>query len=212
MDNIIKGIGIGLFVVIIICIIIGCTVKPDTPQKNESLRVIEPKPNAPMETELPLSLPSTTVTGDLDGTLRGTEDYVDQNFQAEIEVIAKIIFREARGIVSQVEQACVAWTILNRYDTQRFGKSIIEVATAPHQFAYIEDSPTIDDYGRDLKLLAKDVLIRWCNEQIYGIIDGRVLPKEYLFFIGDGLHNNFTKEFLSDDYWDYSLASPYEAS
>lgn len=39
---------------------------------------------------------------------------------------------------------------------------------------------------------------------------GRVLPKEYTFFIGDGFENHFTDEWKSTDYWDWSLPSPYE--
>ena len=51
---------------------------------------------------------------------------------------------------------------------------------------------------------------RW-NAEKNGKTDvGRVLPKEYTFFIGDGFENHFTDEWKSTDYWDWSLPSPYE--
>ena len=39
---------------------------------------------------------------------------------------------------------------------------------------------------------------------------GRVLPKEYLFFGGDGTHNYFRTKWDGGTVWDWSLPSPYE--
>lgn len=39
---------------------------------------------------------------------------------------------------------------------------------------------------------------------------GRVLPREYLFFTGDGEHNHFRTEWEGGQTWDWSLRSPYE--
>ena len=39
---------------------------------------------------------------------------------------------------------------------------------------------------------------------------GRVLPREYLFFTGDGKHNHFRTEWDGGQVWDWSLQSPYE--
>ena len=39
---------------------------------------------------------------------------------------------------------------------------------------------------------------------------GRVLPREYLFFTGDGEHNHFRTEWDGGQVWDWSLQSPYE--
>ena len=36
------------------------------------------------------------------------------------------------------------------------------------------------------------------------------LPKEYLYFTGDGAHNYFTTEWQGGQTWDWSLESPYE--
>lgn len=63
-----------------------------------------------------------------------------------------------------------------------------------------------------LNLLHEDIsgMQRW-NAEKNGETDvGRVLPKEYTFFIGDGFENHFTDEWKSTDYWDWPLPSPYE--
>jgi len=142
-------------------------------------------------------------------------DRAIQNEVFEIEIhyteqdaafLAKVAFCEARGVQSKTEIACVMWTILNRCDS---GYGCIQaVVTAPKQFAYSYSAPTISGYGYDLLALARDVLYRWSKEK-NGIADvGRVLPKEYLYFSGDGVHNYFRNR--TSTRWNYSLPSPYE--
>ena len=129
---------------------------------------------------------------------------------AEVEMVAKTIWGEARGIESRMEQAAVAWTICNRADAE--GKTIAEVVKTPYQFYYGSDFPTVDDEGRDLVELARDVLTRWSREK-HGEVDvGRVLPAEYLWFGGDGIRNHFRDSFdmYEANYWDWSLPNPYE--
>ena len=53
--------------------------------------------------------------------------------------IAKVLYNECRRVGSKTEQACVAWTILNRVDSQ--GLSISEVIRAKNQFAFNESLP-----------------------------------------------------------------------
>lgn len=136
------------------------------------------------------------------------EEYEIQLHYSEQDVafLAKVAFCEARGIESKTEIACVMWTILNRCDNG-YG-TIKAVVTAPQQFAYYQKAPTVSGYGYDLVTLARDVLNRWSKEK-NGIEDvGRVLPKEYLYFSGDGEHNYFKNK--ESTRWDYSLPSPYE--
>lgn len=119
--------------------------------------------------------------------------------------IAKVLYNECRGVGSKTEQACVAWTILNRVDSQ--GLSISEVIRAKNQFAFNE-STTVDDSLLDL---ASDVLWRWNSEKNGEAEVGRVLPKEYTYFAGRGGHNYFRNGFDGEySIWDYSLESPYE--
>ena len=124
--------------------------------------------------------------------------------QEQVEMIAKVMYHEARGIESDTEKACVAWVILNRVDAG-FG-TIEEVITSPNQFAWYENAPV----DNDLRKLAEDVLRRWCREHNGELDVGRVLPSSYLYFYGDGQHNWFYEKFGEYYVWDYSLESPYE--
>jgi len=126
----------------------------------------------------------------------------------DVTLLAKVAFCEARGIKSKTQIACVMWTILNRHDAG-YG-SIKYIITAPNQFSYYSSARTVSDYGYDLKVLAKDVLERW-NQEKNGFTNvGRVLPKDYLWFTGNGSRNNFRNKFRTNQYWNYSLPSPYE--
>ena len=120
--------------------------------------------------------------------------------------IAKVLYRECRGVPSKTEQACVAWTILNRADKNN--SSIRSIITAPNQFAFSNNTKL----DRELLGLAYDVLNRWSDEKD-GIVDvGRVLPCEYLYFEGRNGRNHFRNRYNGNyDIWDYSLPSPYES-
>lgn len=119
--------------------------------------------------------------------------------------IAKVLYRECRGVPSKTEQACVAWTILNRVD--RYNSTVYSVVRSPNQFAFYENTPVWDE----LLGLAYDVLGRWSQEK-NGLDDvGRVLPAEYTFFEGRDGHNHFRDNYTGAYHvWDYSLDSPYE--
>lgn len=126
----------------------------------------------------------------------------------DVIMIAKTLYGECRGVKSKMEQAAVAWCILNRVDSKGYacGESIEYVVTFPHQFAYDPDAPVWES----LKEIAYDVLIRWHNEKQGAENVGRVLPAEYLYFIGDGKRNHFSIEWKSTEYWNWSLTNPYE--
>ncbi len=122
----------------------------------------------------------------------------------EVELIARTIYGEARGVKSKAEQAAVAWCILNRVDAG--GGTIEEVVTAPNQFqGYSPDGEVPAEFYD----LAADVLTRWHMEKA-GVEDvGRTLPADYLFFIGFDGRNHFSKEWQAPDFWDWTLKSPY---
>ena len=124
----------------------------------------------------------------------------------EIDYIAKTVWGEARGL-SRTHQAGVIWTILTRYDEGKFGNGVIEVVTAPSQFAGYRSGNPVDPEIRELVV---DVLDRYSQEKA-GIKNvGRVLPKEYLYFRGNGKINLFSKEWNSKNIWNWSLESPYK--
>ena len=129
--------------------------------------------------------------------------------EAEVEMLAKTIWGEARGVKSTTEKAAVAWCILNRVDSEGYacGGDIEYVLTFPGQFAgYNENNPVT----AECKEIAADVLTRWAVEKAGAEDAGRVLPKQYIYFTGDGEHNHFTDEWKGGNTWDWSLPSPYE--
>lgn len=133
------------------------------------------------------------------------QEYITYFTDDDVIDLAKLLVRECGGIPSKTEQACVAWCVLNRVD--EYNSSIYDILREPNQFAFSESA----EVREDLYELAKDVLCRW-NDEKNGIMDsGRVLPKEYTYFHGDGIHNYFRNAFSGNyDTWDYSIESPYE--
>lgn len=125
----------------------------------------------------------------------------------DIEDIAKVLYLECRGAPSETQRACVVWCILNRVDDRE--STIYQVITAKHQFAYRENTPLRED----LVLLAEDVLERWAREKQGEVDVGRVLPKDYEYFVDDYKGGNIFRNKYSGDYtiWDHSLESPYDS-
>ena len=148
-----------------------------------------------------------TPVEDINNEVEVIEPVIENNFtNEEIDYITKTVWGEARGL-SKTHQAGVVWTILNRYDDGRFGKGIISVVTAPRQFVGYKASNPVDPEIRDLVI---DVLDRYSQEKA-GIENvGRVLPKGYLYFRGNGKVNLFSEKCNSNNIWDWSLDSPYE--
>lgn len=123
---------------------------------------------------------------------------------ADVKYLAHTIWGEAGGIADPAERAAVAWCILNRVDA--WGGSIADIATAPNQFYCYNLGGDCPQEHIDL---AADVLTRWQAEKAGAENVGRVLPSDYMFFVGDGAHNHFTTTYQGTDYWDWSLSSPY---
>lgn len=131
--------------------------------------------------------------------------------KSDATIIAKIMYGEARGIKSKTEIACIGWCILNRVDAG-MGKNIQSVALAAHQFYYKAGAPTVSDHGYDLVALATDVLDRWSREKAGQTNVGRVLPKQYKWYAGDGSHNWFYPSWPCKraQRWNFkSVTSPY---
>lgn len=124
----------------------------------------------------------------------------------DIEVLAKMLWGETRGVQSKTEQAACVWCVLNRVDMS--GCGIYAVTAAHNQFVgYYGENP-VDD---DLKALCKDVVSRWYAEKNGEEDVGRVLPAEYIYFTGDGKRNYFRCEYTGGEVWDWSLVTPYES-
>lgn len=125
--------------------------------------------------------------------------------RSDVEMLARLTWGEARGCTT-TEQAAVMWCVLNRVDSEDplFPDTIQEVITQKNQFhGYNINNPI----WPELEDLARDVLMRWLTNE-----EGRVLPLEYCWFSGDGLHNYFRDAYglKKANIWDWSLESPYE--
>ena len=127
--------------------------------------------------------------------------------EADVEMLARLIYTEARGVKSKTEQAAVVWVVLNRLDNpDRPQKTIAEIVTAPYQFDYRPWVPVLPEFAE----LAQDVLDCWQAEKQGAVDVGRVLPKECEYFEGWGGRNWFSAEWKSQEYWGWELPSPYE--
>lgn len=126
----------------------------------------------------------------------------------EIRMAAQTVWGEARGVYSQMEQAAVVWCFLNRVD--EWGDSLGDTVAAQNQFAYNSGNPTVDDYGRDLEELVRDVVSRWEREKNGETGVGRVLPGGYLWFSSWDGRNWFRSSYENLDYpWSWRLPNPY---
>jgi hypothetical protein len=138
------------------------------------------------------------------------QEIIFDSYKINAEMLARVTWGEARGC-TKTEQAAVMWCVLNRVDSDSsdFNDTIASVICQPNQFHYSVTFPLEED----LLDLAYDVLSRWYMEKETGEIDsGRILPKEYCFFHGDGKHNHFRDAYRFEDAntWDWSWDSPYE--
>ncbi len=115
------------------------------------------------------------------------------------------VLPDGRVISSTAQKAAVMWTVLNLYDSGD-RDSIIGVITAPMHFLGYDSNHPVQP---DLLRLAYDVLDRWEREKQGESDVGRVLPKDYLYFTGDGKYNYFRNEFKTNVYYDWRLEDIY---
>ena len=122
-------------------------------------------------------LAATTILSPLPSWEPATED---------VEAIARTLYGECRGVDSEAEKEAVAWVILNRLDAG-YADTVLGVVSAPGQFAGYDPAHPL---WPELVEIAERVLTLHQREQI-GIDVDRVLPREYLWFSGDGERNYF---------------------
>lgn len=121
--------------------------------------------------------------------------------------MAGTMYAEARGLDKR-EMSMVCWTILNRWDSGRFGSTLHSVIWAKSQFAH--SNRRVADNGADLVWLAQDVLTRYWKEKNGEQNVGRTLPKGYLFYYGDGRHNYFRVTNSGRGAYNFGLWNPYQ--
>lgn len=135
-----------------------------------------------------------------------TEKEEKQHDIDTINALAQTVWGEARGC-STTEQAAVIWCILNRADSLEFPNEPLMVVQQKNQFAGYDPNYPIEPEFVDL---VNDVIGRWELEKTAVGSVGRVLPKQYTYFHGDGVHNHFRDAYIGGNTWNWSLDSPYE--
>lgn len=191
--------------------------------ESEMIQQIFPadEPEIPKESEIPeqvvvehltFSSPAVGVANEVfSETLNPIDITANELLESDINYLARTLWGEARGIESTMEKAAVCWCVLNRVDSDEWDfrnmNTIESVVTAPNQFMGYDKKNPLDD---ELVEIAKDVLTRWYMEKD-GIENvGRVLPKEYTHFYGDGESNYFRTDWRGKEFWDWSLEDPYK--
>lgn len=135
-----------------------------------------------------------------------TEQEQEEHDLDTLLALARTVWGEARGCTT-TEQAAVVWCVLNRVDRPEWPDDPLEVVQQPGQFVgYDPEYPV----WPEILALVEDVLDRWELEKTAVGDVGRVLPKEYVYFDGDGRRNHFRTEYRGEDEWDWGLESPYE--
>lgn len=120
---------------------------------------------------------------------------------SDLEMLARVLYDEARGIPGDLHKSAVVWCILNRYDLGAWGNTFSEVIQFPNAFAYSPSTP-LDE---DLLELVIEVVGIWEAEKFDVLTPGRTLPADYYYFLGDGKVNHYTQEWRGTNYWDWSL-------
>ena len=108
----------------------------------------------------------------------------------DVEAIARTLYGECRGVESETEKEAVVWVIMNRIDAG-YADTVLGIVSAPGQFAGYDPGHPL---WTDLVNIAERVLRMHHAEQM-GIAVERVLPREYLWFSGDGVRNTFRDQY-----------------
>lgn len=134
-------------------------------------------------------------------------EYIKQKYPKAIKYIAQCLYGECRGAVP-MHKAAVVWCILNRVDSfnGEGEQAIIGTITAKSQFTGWHSWNPV---WESLEEVAIDVLGRWELEKLGETDVGRVLPKEYKWFLGYGGVNHFRNAYKNGKEWDWSLPNPY---
>ena len=124
----------------------------------------------------------------------------------DVVMMAQLIDIEAGAVYPLYRRAAVAWTVLNRLDSDRWYPTTISgIITQNDQYAWYAGR----NYMQINYDIARDVLTRWATEKVDGKINsGRVLPESFDSFYGGGNQNYFYD--VNGSYWDFGIeVDPY---
>jgi hypothetical protein len=147
-------------------------------------------------------------------------NYVCSSGETLTEVLAKTVTQEIGGLKPkeayssvEAEWAAVVWCILNRAGRASLTtpEAVEDIVKAPNQFAYYADKVPFEG----IEEVCVDVLCRWvCEDVVTDMVGeasgvGRTLPSDYLWFLGDGTHNNYRNKYSDGEVWQWVYADPY---
>lgn len=114
--------------------------------------------------------------------------------ERDIEMLAKMVWGEARGCTPAEQSLCV-WTVINRLEAGCFGNTLEEVLTTPRQFVGYKPKHPVTD---EIRTVVEDTLAAWESGEIAPTLPPYAETSGYLFFTGrrgdDGQLHNFFKE------------------
>jgi hypothetical protein len=127
--------------------------------------------------------------------------------QSDVSALAAVMYIEARGLDTR-EVAMVGWCVLNRVDR---GDGTIPGVCYSNQFALYHTNSAYHN-STEYAWLAEDILTRWYLEKMGEVDVGRVLPKDYYWFTGNGKHNYFRNSFYGSKNLEslFYLRNPYQ--
>lgn len=175
-------------------------------------------PAAKVETEAPTAQETSYTTAatttvpatESDGQLPQNMDesgYLSVVGQNEINMLAYLVDMEI-GSGTRIEKEAVVWCVLNRVDKGRSGgfrDTVYGVLTQSGQFRSYYGTGSSESYN-----IVVDVLTLWMMERQGGYpVSGRVLPRDYCWYHGDGRHNHFRDAYSGGSYWDWSWTGGY---
>lgn len=148
------------------------------------------------------------------------DDYSGSFTRQDVEDMGRAIWGEAGGISSKTERAAVGWVILNQVDSNANGMrnyhNVQDVLAKKTNIQGYWAKINAGEVPEQYLSLAYDILCRYYAEKDGWTNVGRIIPSDYLYWMGDGHRNYFTIGYHSgsmnycyDNAWDWSLASPY---
>lgn len=115
--------------------------------------------------------------------------------ESEIELLAKLIYGEARGL-TEAEQAAVAWCVFNRVDNPLWPNSVSEVILQSNPCIQFEGYSASNPVEESIAEIARSAWTAWKNEDE----SQRTLPQELTFFHAECINGRMTNVFTTS--WD----------
>lgn len=128
----------------------------------------------------------------------------------EVYCLSKVVHGEA-SICSPEVKACVAWVVLNRVDDSSYPDTIREVVSEGKQFqGFWRESDTVPT--EEEREMCYEIIKAWKNyDDRY-----RSIPSDYLYFMGDGNTNYFTRNYYGnlketkEHAWNYRMPNVWK--